>query len=130
YRPRSLTHLPREHTEGLLAHNHKRPWRGRLARDQPVSPAVSKRTVIDLRCFLDDLALWGRAERPPRRPLGPAPQGQVVEEAAQVDHGPLADRGRDGLVAGEAAAPGPLVVVGQETLGVLAGEVGQAAGSV
>ena len=56
---RSLTQLTREHIEGFLAHNHKRPWRGRVARDQPVSAAVSKRTVIDLRCFLDDLALWG-----------------------------------------------------------------------
>ena len=53
---RSLTQLTREHIEGFLAHNHKRPWRGRVARDQPVSAAVSKRTVIDLRCFFDDLA--------------------------------------------------------------------------
>ena len=56
---RSLTQLTREHIEGFLAHNHKRPWRGRVARDQPVSAVVSKRTVIDLRCFFDDLALWG-----------------------------------------------------------------------
>ena len=69
---RSLTQLTREHVEGFLAHNHKRPWRGRLARDQAVSAAVSKRTVIDLRCFLDDLAPWGWAERPPRRLLFPA----------------------------------------------------------
>ena len=69
---RSLTQLTREHIEGFLAHNHKRPWRGRVARDQPVSAVVSKRTVIDLRCFLDDLALWGWAERPPRRLLFPA----------------------------------------------------------
>jgi site-specific recombinase XerD len=69
---RSLTQLTREHIEGFLAYNHKRPWRGRVARDQPVSPVVSKRTVIDLRCFLDDLALWGWAERPPRRLLFPA----------------------------------------------------------
>lgn len=55
--------------EGFLTYNHGRPWRGRLARDQPVSPAVSKRTVIDLRCFLDDLTLWGWAERPPGRLL-------------------------------------------------------------
>jgi site-specific recombinase XerD len=68
---RSLTQLTREHVEGFLAHNHKRPWRGRVARDQPVSPVVSKRTVIDLRCFFDDLALWGVAERPPRRLLFP-----------------------------------------------------------
>ena len=69
---RSLTQLTREHIEGFLAHNHKRPWRGRVARDQPVSAVVSKRTVIDLRCFLDDLALWGMAERPPARLLFPA----------------------------------------------------------
>ena len=68
---RSLTQLTREHVEGFLAHNHKRPWRGRVARDQPVAPSVSKRTVIDLRCFLDDLALWGWAERPPARLLFP-----------------------------------------------------------
>jgi integrase len=68
----SLTQLTRGHIEEFLAYNHKRPWRGRVARDQPVSPVVSKRTVIDLRCFLDDLALWGWAERPPRRLLFPA----------------------------------------------------------
>ena len=69
---RSLTQLTREHIEGFLAYNHKRPWRGRVARDQPVSPVVSKRTVIDLRCFFDDLALWGWADRPPARLLFPA----------------------------------------------------------
>jgi site-specific recombinase XerD len=68
---RSLTQLTRAHIEGFLAYNHKRPWRGRVARDQPVSPVVSKRTVVDLRCFFDDLALWGWAERPPRRLLFP-----------------------------------------------------------
>ena len=67
----SLTQLTREHIEDFLAYNHKRPWCGRVARDQPVSPVVSKRTVIDLRCFFDDLALWGWAERPPRRLLFP-----------------------------------------------------------
>jgi hypothetical protein len=49
-----------------------------------------------------------------------APQGQVVEEAAQVDDGALADRRGDELVAGDPPAPGPLVVVGQESLDVLA----------
>src|SRR6516164_1974253 len=39
---RSLTQLTREHVEGFLAHNHKRPWRGRVARDQPVSAVVSE----------------------------------------------------------------------------------------
>ncbi len=67
----TLTQLTREHIEDFLAYNHKRPWRGRVARDQPVSPVVSKRTVIDLRCFFDELALWGWAERPPQRLLFP-----------------------------------------------------------
>ena len=66
---RSLAQLSRQHMEDFLAYNHGRPWRGRVARDQPVSPTVSKRTVIDLRCFFDDLALWGWAERPPGRLL-------------------------------------------------------------
>src|SRR6266540_2363923 len=65
----SLTQLTREHLEDFLAYNHGRPWRGRVARDRPVSPVVSKRTVIDLRCFLDDLAMWGWAERAPGRLL-------------------------------------------------------------
>jgi integrase len=69
---RGLTQLTREHVEGFLAYNHGRPWRGRVARDQPVSQALSKRTVIDLRCFLDDITLWGWADRPPSRMLFPA----------------------------------------------------------
>jgi len=69
---RGLTQLSREHIEGFLAYNHGRPWRGRVARDQPVSQALSKRTVIDLRCFLDDITLWGWADRPPARMLFPA----------------------------------------------------------
>ena len=62
------TQLTRAHVR-IPGYNHSRPWRGRVARDQPVSPAVSKRTVIDLRCFFDDLTLWGWAERPPARLL-------------------------------------------------------------
>jgi hypothetical protein len=42
--------------------NHKQLLCDRVASDPPVSPAVSKRT-IDLRCFLDDLALWAMALR-------------------------------------------------------------------
>jgi site-specific recombinase XerD len=68
----SLTQLTREHTEDFLAYNHGRPWRGRVARDRPVSPVASKRTVNDLRCFLDDLAVWGWAERAPGRLLFPS----------------------------------------------------------
>ena len=69
----------------------------------------------------------GGEQQPPGRSLGPAPQGQVAEETAQVDDGPLADCRGDGLVAGEAAAPGPLVVPAQESLDVLAVQLGQAA---
>ena len=69
----------------------------------------------------------GREQQPRGRPPGIPPQRQVVEEAAQVDDGPLADHRGDGLVAGDPAAPGPLVVVSQESLDVLAGELGQAA---
>jgi site-specific recombinase XerD len=68
----SMTQLTREHIEDFLAYNHGRPWRGRVARDRPVSPVASKRTVIDLRCFLDDLAVWGWAERAPGRLLFPS----------------------------------------------------------
>ena len=62
-----LEQLERGHIEGFLVWNHRRPWRGWLARDKPVAASVSKRTVVDLRCFFDDLAVWGWAQRPPRQ---------------------------------------------------------------
>lgn len=62
-----LSQLRRHHVEGFLAWNQGRPWRGHLARDKAVSASVSKRAVVDLRCFLDDLAIWGWAERPEGR---------------------------------------------------------------
>lgn len=52
------------HIEGFLTWNHGRPWRGRVARDKPVSASVSKAAVVDLRSFFEDLAIWGWAERP------------------------------------------------------------------
>ncbi|HZD70744.1 MAG TPA: hypothetical protein VFA45_18155 [Actinomycetes bacterium] len=65
-----LADLDREaHIEPFLAWNRGRPWRGRVARDRPVSLVVSKRVVVDLRGFFDDLAIWGWAERPHRRLL-------------------------------------------------------------
>ena len=67
---RSLADLDRQaHIEPFLAWNRGRPWRGRLARDRPVSPVVSKHVVVDLRAFFDDLAIWGWAERPRGRLL-------------------------------------------------------------
>jgi integrase len=66
----SLADLDRQaHIEPFLAWNRGRPWRGRLARDRPVSLVVSKHVVVDLRAFLDDLAIWGWAERPRGRLL-------------------------------------------------------------
>lgn len=65
-----LTELDRSaHIEGFLAWNHGRPWRGRVARDKPVALSVSKRTVVDLRSFFNDVALWEWADRPARRLL-------------------------------------------------------------
>lgn len=67
-----LADLQRQaHIEPFLAWNHSRPWRGRVARDRPVAAATSKRVVVDLRAFFDDLAIWGWAERPPGRLLFP-----------------------------------------------------------
>ncbi len=37
------------------------------ARDKPVAASVSKRTVVDLRAFFEDLAVWGWADRPTRQ---------------------------------------------------------------
>jgi integrase len=61
-----LEQLERAHIEGFLVWNHGRPWRGRVARDKPVTASVSKRAVVDLRAFFEDLAVWGWAERPSR----------------------------------------------------------------
>ena len=64
---RRLEQLERAHIEGFLVWNHHRPWRGWLARDKPVAASVSKRTVVDLRAFFEDLAVWGWADRPTRQ---------------------------------------------------------------
>jgi integrase len=66
---RSLRQLQRSHLEAFLAWNATRPWRGRVARDQPVAASVVHATVLTVRNFLDDLALWGWAERPARQLL-------------------------------------------------------------
>lgn len=63
----SLRALERRHVEGFLVWNRTRPWRGRLARPQPVSASVAHEAVLSLRNFLDDITLWGWAERPARR---------------------------------------------------------------
>lgn len=63
----SLRALERCHVEGFLVWNRTRPWRGRLARSRPVSASVAHAAVLALRNFLDDITLWGWAERPARR---------------------------------------------------------------
>jgi integrase len=63
----SLRALERRHMEGFLVWNRTRPWRGRLARPQAVSISVAHEAVLSLRNFLDDITLWGWAERPARR---------------------------------------------------------------
>jgi integrase len=63
----SLRALGRHHVEGFLVWNRTRPWRGRLARPTPVSASVAQSAVLSLRNLLDDITLWGWAERPARR---------------------------------------------------------------
>ncbi len=62
-----LSQLERHHIEKYLTWNRTRPWRGRVARDRQVSPSVVHGAVLTLRNFLDDIVLWGWADRPARR---------------------------------------------------------------
>lgn len=62
-----LAHLERHHVEEFLVWNRTRHWRGRVARDQQVSASVVHGAVLTLRNFLDDITLWGWADRPSRR---------------------------------------------------------------
>ena len=55
------------HIEPFLAWNLGRPWRGRVARNQPVSLHRSLQTVVDLKGFFEDLAIWGWADQPRRQ---------------------------------------------------------------
>lgn len=63
----ALSELERSHIEAFLVWNRTRTWRGRKARDQQISPSVAHGTVLTLRNFLDDITLWGWADRPRRR---------------------------------------------------------------
>src|SRR5205823_9057210 len=63
----TLRRLERHHVESFLAFNRTRTWRGRLARDQRVSISVVHSTVLTVRNFLDDITLWGWADRPAHR---------------------------------------------------------------
>lgn len=63
----TLRDLERHHVEEFLIWNRTRPWRGRKARPQPVSPAVAQAAVLSLRNLLEDIAAWGWAEAPSGR---------------------------------------------------------------
>lgn len=63
----TLRQLERHHVEVFLAWNRTRTWRGRLSRDQRVSASVVHSVVLTVRNFLDDITLWGWADRPRRR---------------------------------------------------------------
>jgi site-specific recombinase XerD len=63
----ALRQLDRSHIEGFLTFNRTRSWRGRKARGQQVSVTVVHAAVLSLRNFLDDITLWGWADRPPRQ---------------------------------------------------------------
>lgn len=63
----TLRQLERSHIEAYLEWNQTRTWRGKLTRDQQVSASVVHRAVLTLRNFLDDITLWGWADRPARR---------------------------------------------------------------
>jgi len=63
----TLRQLERHHVEAFLAWNRTRTWRGRLARDRRVSASAVHSAVLTVRNFLDDIAVWGWADRPRRR---------------------------------------------------------------
>jgi integrase len=99
----SIGQLERDHVEAFLTWNRRRTWRGRVARDRPVSDTVVHASVLSVRNFLDDITLWGWAERPTRRlvfaadvPRLPRPLpralGPDVDAALMTAVGSLEDR--------------------------------------
>jgi integrase len=93
----SLAQLERHHIEAFLTWNRTRTWRGRVARDQRVSAAAVHGAVLTVRNFLDDVTLWGWADRPQRqlifasdvprlpRPLAPDADAALMTAAASLD---------------------------------------------
>ena len=61
-----LAQLDRGVVEEFLVWNRTRPSRGPRARGEPVSTVRVHQAVSTLKTFLEDLALWGWAERPAR----------------------------------------------------------------
>jgi integrase len=91
----SLRQLERAHIEEFLVWNRTRRWRGRLARDKQVSASVAHAGVLALRNLLDDVTLWGWAERPERRLVfatdvprlpRPLPRGLASDTDAALFH--------------------------------------------
>ena len=64
-------------------------------------------------------------DQPALGPVGPSPQGDVIEEVPDGQHGAVHGWGRDTLVAGDPAAPGAGAVPGQERFDVAAFELGE-----
>jgi len=61
-----LDQLDRQVMEQFLTWNHTRPSRGRRANGQPISRVRQRGAISALKTFLEDITLWGWAERPPR----------------------------------------------------------------
>ena len=57
------------HIEPYLAWARNRPWRGRNRQRRTIGLVAFHQDVVDLRCFLEDIAGWGWASAPPRRLL-------------------------------------------------------------
>ena len=61
---RCLSQITRAHLEEFMAFHRTRPWRGRVARDRQVSLVRHITTIVYLRGFFDDIAIWGWTDRP------------------------------------------------------------------
>jgi len=69
-RVRRLNQLDRvAHVEPFLAWARHRPWRGANRGHRTISLTQFHHDLVDLRCFLEDIACWGWASAPGRRLL-------------------------------------------------------------
>ncbi len=57
------------HIEPYLAWARTRPWRGKNRDSRTIGLTAYHQDIVDLRCFLEDIAGWGWASAPPRRLL-------------------------------------------------------------
>lgn len=100
----TISQLDRAHVEAFLTWNRtERTWRGRKACDRTIGPAVAHSTVLSVRKFLDDITLWGWADRPHCPLLFPTDVPKLPRTLP-----PSADaRHRHRRAAGNHADPGP-----------------------